>query len=151
MAARRPPAWNQWPEVVARDARKAQFVGDLPHAWVASDYIRCVLDLFAYERGDGAMLLAGGIPTAWVNRAGVAIRGLHTPYGTLSYSLVRTGERIAEMTLSASGRVPPGGFVLAGPWPRPLYATVNGRPVAITGDELRIDELEAKVVLQLGR
>ena len=88
---------------------------------------------------------------AWVDRAGVAIRGLHTPYGTLSYSLVRTGERIAEMTLSASGRVPPGGFVLAGPWPRPLYATVNGRPVAITGDELRIDELEAKVVLQLGR
>ena len=151
MAGRRPPAWNQWPEVVTRDARKAQFVGDLPHAWVASDYIRSVLDLFAYERGDGAMLLAGGIPAEWVNRAGVAIRGLNTPYGTLSYSLVRTGERIAEMTLSASGRVPPGGFVLAGPWKRPVHATVNGKPVAITGDELRIDELEAKVVLQLGR
>jgi len=151
MAGRRPPAWNQWPEVVARDARKAQFVGDLPHAWVASDYIRAVLDLFAYERGDGAMLLAGGIPAAWVNRAGVAIRGLNTPYGTLSYSLVRTGERIAELTLSASGRVPPGGFVLAGPWPRPLHATVNGKPVAITGDELRIDELEARVALQFGR
>ena len=26
------------------------FIGDLPHAWVASDYIRSVLDLFAYER-----------------------------------------------------------------------------------------------------
>ena len=56
---------------------------------------------------DGAMVLAGGIPAAWLDRAGIAIRGLRTPYGTLAYSLVRTGERIAEMTLSASGRVRP--------------------------------------------
>jgi hypothetical protein len=81
----------------------------------------------------------------------VAIRGLRTPYGILGYSLVRTDARVAELTLSATGRVPPGGFVLAGPWPRPLHATVNGKPVAIRGDELRIDELEAKVVLQFGR
>ena len=151
MAGRNPAAWNQWPEVVAHDARKPLFIGDLPHAWVASDYIRSVLDLFAYERGDGAMMLAVGIPNAWLDRAGVAIHGLHTPYGTVSYSLVRTGERIAELTLSATGRVPPGGFVLAGPWPRPLHASINGKPVTITGNEVRIDALDAKVVLQLGR
>ena len=151
MAGRNPAAWNQWPEVVAHDVRKPLFIGDLPHAWVASDYIRSVLDLFAYERGDGAMMLAVGIPNAWLDRAGVAIHGLHTPYGTVSYSLVRTGERIAELTLSATGRVPPGGFVLAGPWPRPLHASINGKPVTITGNEVRIDALDAKVVLQLGR
>lgn len=151
MAGRRPQSWNQWPEVVARDTQKPLFVGDLPHAWVASDYIRSVLDLFAYERSDGAMMLAVGIPAAWLDRAGVAIRGLRTPYGTIAYSLVRTDSRVAELTLSATGRVPPGGFVLAGPWPRPLHATVNGKPVAIAGGELRIDELEAKVVLQFGR
>lgn len=151
MAGRRPLAWNQWPEVVARDARSAHFVGDLPHAWVASDYIRSVLDLFAFERGDGAMVLAGGIPAAWVDRAGVAVRGLRTPYGTLAYSLARISDRVAELTLTASGRVPPGGFVLAGPWPRPLYATINGKPVALKGDELRIDELQARVVLELPR
>ena len=150
MDGRRPAAWNQWPEVVGRELRKPLFVGDAPHAWVASDYIRALLDLFAYERSDGAMMLAAGIPAPWLDRAGVAIRGLNTPYGTVSYSLVRTGQRIAELTLSASGRVPPGGFVLAGPWQRPLHATINGRPVII-GNELRIDELEAKVVLQLGR
>ena len=151
MAGRRPATWNQWPEVVAHDLKKPLFVGDLPHAWVASDYIRSVLDLFAYERADGAMMLAVGIPAAWLDRAGVAIHGLHTPYGTVSYSLVRTGERIAELTLSATGRVPPGGFVLAGPWPRPLHASINGKPVTITGSEVRIDALDAKVVLQLGR
>ncbi|HEX6137502.1 MAG TPA: discoidin domain-containing protein [Casimicrobiaceae bacterium] len=152
MAGRRPPAWNQWPEVVAREPRQVLFVGDLPHAWVASDYIRSVLDLFAYERGgDGAMVLAAGIPDAWLDRAGVAIRGLRTPYGGLAYSLVRSAEGVAELTLTASGRVPPGGFVLAGPWPRIVHATVNGRPVTIAGDELRIDDLDAKVVVQFAR
>jgi hypothetical protein len=151
MEGRRPAAWNQWPEVVGRESRKPLFIGDLPHAWVASDYIRAVLDLFAYERSDGAMILAAGVPAAWLDRAGVAIRGLYTPYGTVAYSLVRTDPRVAELTLSASGRVPPGGFVLAGPWQRLLHATINGKPVAIHGNELRIDELEAKVVLQLSR
>ena len=151
MDGRRPAAWNQWPEVVTKDAQTPTFVGDLPHAWVASDFIRAVLDLFAYERSDSAIVLAGGIPSAWLDRAGIAIRGLRTPYGTLSYSLVRTDQRVAELTLSASGRVPPGGFVLAGPWPRPLHATVNGKSLQTQGDEIRIDELEAKVVLQFGR
>ncbi|HSU44426.1 MAG TPA: hypothetical protein VLN42_09445, partial [Casimicrobiaceae bacterium] len=151
MEGRRPAAWNQWPEVVGRDPRAVRFIGDLPHAWVASDYIRSVLDLFAYERGDGAMVLAGGVPGPWLDRAGIAIRGLRTPYGTLNYSLVRISDRIAELTLTASGRVPPGGFVLAGPWSRPLHATINGKSVAVRGDEVRIDELQARVVLELPR
>jgi F5/8 type C domain-containing protein len=149
MDGRRPSTWNQWPEVVAHDPHAARFIGDLPHAWVASDYIRSVLDLFAYERGDGAIVLAGGVPAAWLDRAGVAIRGLRTPYGTLSYSLVRLGDRIVELTLTANGHVPPGGFVLDGPWSRPLHATVNGKPVDVRGDELRIDEVQARVVLEL--
>ena len=151
MEGRRPAAWNQWPEVVGRDPRAVRFIGDLPHAWVASDYIRSVLDLFAYERGDGAMVLAGGVPDPWLDRAGIALRGLRTPYGTLNYSLVRISERIAELTLTATGRVPPGGFVLAGPWSRPLHATINGKSVAVHGDEVRIDELQARVVLELPR
>jgi hypothetical protein len=150
LAARHPAAWNQWPEIIAREARVAHFIGDLPHAWVASDYVRSVLDLFAYERADGAYVLAGGIPASWLDRAGVAIRGLRTPYGTLSFSLVRLGERIVELTLTANGSVPPGGFVLAGPWPTPLHASVNGKAIDLRGGELRIDETQARVVLELG-
>ena len=149
LTGRRPAAWNQWPEVVAHDPRAVYFVGDLPHAWVASDFIRSVLDLFAYERDDGAIVLARGIPASWLDRAGVSIRALRTPYGTLSYSLARISDRIAELTLTASGSVPPGGFVLAGPWARPLHATINGKPVALQDDAVRIDELQARVVLEL--
>ncbi|MGZ8255395.1 MAG: discoidin domain-containing protein, partial [Burkholderiaceae bacterium] len=56
---RRPIGWNQWAEVVLRDAREPRFLGDMPHGWVASDQIRSVLDLFAYEHeGERSLVLA---------------------------------------------------------------------------------------------
>ncbi len=47
---RRPVEWNQWAEVVSSTPRTPFFVGDLPHAWVASDFLRSALDMFAYTR-----------------------------------------------------------------------------------------------------
>src|SRR5436305_10507008 len=38
------------PEVVYKDLRAPNFLGDLPHTWVGSDFIRSFLDLLAYER-----------------------------------------------------------------------------------------------------
>jgi hypothetical protein len=106
----RPLAWNQWAEVVGRDPRAIRFIGDMPHAWVASDFVRSVLDLFAYERDDHALVLAGGIPGDWLDGEGVAIERLRTPYGALSYSLKRDGRR---MTLRVDpGASPPGGFAI---------------------------------------
>jgi hypothetical protein len=63
---RRPRAWNQWAEVVGRAPREPRFIGDMPHAWVHSDFARSALDLFAYERdADHALVLAAGVPAAW--------------------------------------------------------------------------------------
>ena len=59
-ADRRPAGWNQWAEVVLRDAREPRFLGDMPHGWVASDQIRSVLDLFAYEDEGERVAGAGG-------------------------------------------------------------------------------------------
>jgi hypothetical protein len=57
----RPAGWNQWAEVVLRDPREPRFLGDMPHGWVASDQIRSVLDLFAYEHeGERSLVLAAG-------------------------------------------------------------------------------------------
>ncbi|MFP5247272.1 MAG: discoidin domain-containing protein, partial [Thermoanaerobaculia bacterium] len=41
----RPAGWNQWAEVVWRDERAPKFIGDMPHTWVGSDFIRSILDL----------------------------------------------------------------------------------------------------------
>ena len=76
LAGRRPAAWHQWAEVVGRDARQPRFMGDMPHAWVASDYIGSVLDLFAYERGvDHAVVLGAGLRPAWRRGHGISVAG----------------------------------------------------------------------------
>ena len=91
-----PQPWNQWAEVVSRTPRKPFFVGDLPHAWVASDFVRSALDMFAYTREiDDSIVLAAGIPADWLEGKGIAIRDLRTPNGKLGYSLRRTGGKLA--------------------------------------------------------
>jgi hypothetical protein len=148
---RRPAPWNQWPEVVHRDPKQPRFVGDMPHGWIASDFIRAALDLFAYEReGDAALVIAGGVPAAWLEGPGVAVKDLRTPYGRLSYSLKREGSRVL---LQVSGdRPPPGGFVFAWPGPQPPSGDtrLNGKGVRWDGAELRFHELPATIVVDGG-
>ena len=113
-ADRRPAAWNQWAEVVGRDPREPRFVGDMPHAWIASDYVRSALDLFAYDRAaDGALVLAAGVQPAWLEGDGISVRDLRTPYGRFGYTLkARNGQ--AELTITQPV-TPPGGLVLSLP------------------------------------
>ena len=147
MADRRPAAWNQWAEVVGRDPREIRFIGDMPHAWVASDFVRGALDMFAWDRRDDqALVLGGGLSQTWLVNEGSAIRGLATPYGSLDFAM-RGSPRRLNATIAGSAR-PPGGFVLA--WPfggPPPAARVDGRPakwhdralhIAATGKPIRI-------------
>ena len=149
----RPPEWNGWAEVVGRAPRAPRFLGDLPHGWVASDYLRSFLDLFALERrDDGALVLAAGVPREWL--AGgetVGVRGLRTPWGLLSYRLYRAdGRLIAE--IDALERRPPGGVRLALPLaPGPAAASVDGVATALTADgELALAGLPARVEVTEG-
>jgi hypothetical protein len=111
MLDRRPSAWNQWAEVVGREPRAPRFIGDMPHGWVASDFIRSVLDLFAYER-DGQLVLAAGIDPRWLEGDGIAIDNLRTPWGSLSYSLKRGADGKPDLKITGDAH-PPRGFVLA--------------------------------------
>jgi hypothetical protein len=146
---RRPAAWNGWAEVVGRVAREPRFIGDMPHAWVHSDYARSALDLFAYERdADRALVLAAGVPAAWFAGAGFGLERLPTPYGPLSYDVTAT-ER--EITLRIGpGPVPPGGLVV--PWPLPTPpgpVRLDGRPARWRGDppELHLPKRPATLVI----
>ena len=116
MHDRRPAEWNQWAEVVGRDPRESRFVGDMPHGWVASDFIRSVLDLFAYEReADQSLVIAAGVPAAWLDGDGIAIEHLRTPFGALSYALVRRDGRLRLEISGEDFRMPAGGIVFAPP------------------------------------
>jgi hypothetical protein len=146
---RRPTAWNQWAEVVGRSPREPRFIGDMPHAWVSSDFIRAALDLFAYERYEQqALVLAAGIPSTWLAGKGIAIRGLRTPYGTLNYALWR--DRVGlKLVLDGAGFAPPGGVVL--PWPidgSPGATTIDGSPAEWKNGELNIAKFPARVEIR---
>ena len=92
MADRRPSGWNHWAEVVWNEPRMPKFIGDMPHGWVGSDFLRSFLDLFAYEGAGGSLVLGAGLPPSWLRVAGgAAVRGLRTPYGMLDVSVAQEG------------------------------------------------------------
>jgi len=147
---RAPQAWNQWAEVVSRTPRKPFFVGDLPHAWVASDFVRSALDMFAYNRDmDDALVLAAGVPTAWLQGEGIAVQGLRTPQGQLNYRLQRSDRQLVLEV--QPGLVPPvGGVVL--PWPYagdPGEASINGEAAEWVNKELHVHQLPARVEIDV--
>jgi hypothetical protein len=56
------------PSYVKSTERGKVGLGDIPHGWVASDFIGAALDLCAYEREpDHAMVLGAGVPLVRVS------------------------------------------------------------------------------------
>ncbi|HTX52545.1 MAG TPA: discoidin domain-containing protein, partial [Candidatus Baltobacteraceae bacterium] len=150
LAYRRPLGWNQWAEVVGRDARTPRFIGDMPHAWIAADFIQSALDLFAYERqDDGALVLGAGIPTEWFAQP-IGIRNLQTPYGALSWTARREHGRLV-LTIAPGLTPPPGGVVFRWPYPNPPGRTaIDGHPAQWEiGGELRMRSIPATVTIDI--
>lgn len=149
-ADQQPRAWNQWAEVVSRTPRTPFFVGDLPHAWVESDYVRSALDLFAYTRDDDqSLVIAAGLPAAWLDGEGVAVEGLRTPYGALGYTIRRDRDRLV-LALSPGLKAPSGGIVLRWPYPqKPGRTSIDGKQAQWQGDELRIGTTPSRVTVTL--
>ncbi len=151
MRDRRPAGWNQWAEVVGRDPREIRFIGDMPHAWVASDFVRSGLDLFAWDRReDRALVLGGGLSTAWLSGDGSAISGLATPYGSLDFAM-RGNPRRLVATIGGSAR-PPGGFILDWPFAGPQPAArIDGKPAVWRGSSLHIPATGRAISIEVGR
>ncbi|MFK3649794.1 discoidin domain-containing protein [Lysobacter enzymogenes] len=145
-----PRGWNQWAEVVSRTPRKPFFVGDLPHAWVESDYVRSVLEMFAYTRDlDQSLVLAAGVPAAWLDGEGVSVSGLRTPYGALGYRLRRSGAQVS-FELESGLRLPPGGVALKWPLAKaPGRTLVDGQAREWKDGELKIERVPARVTVEV--
>jgi hypothetical protein len=132
----RPAAWNHWAEVVGRDAAAPRFIGDMPHTWVGSDFIRSATDMLVYEREtDDALVIGAGVLPEWVTAPqGVQVDGLMTRHGPVGYTMQGDSARVV-VRLHAGLRTPPGGITLASPLDRPVRrAEIDGRPVTAGPD-----------------
>jgi hypothetical protein len=151
-ADRRPPAWNEWQEIVWRDPASPRFIGDMPHIWTAASFVISVRDMLAYEREeDDALVLAAGVPAAWLAEPpGVAVRRLPTHYGVLGYDLRPEGPRALRMKIEGDLAVPRGGIVVRPPLPGPLTAvTLNGEALRTFDPEgVTIADVPANVLLE---
>jgi hypothetical protein len=121
----RPPEWNHWAEVVFNDPLSAKFIGDMPHTWVGSDFIRSVIDMFAYEREeDQALVLAAAIPSSWITAEPIGVEMLRTPFGPLTWSMQRDSGGVV-MRIEEGITIPPGGIVVDDQTIRALPAEVR--------------------------
>jgi hypothetical protein len=153
LSDRRPVRWNQWPEIAWRDHRTPGHVGDLPHTWIAAEYVLAVRSLFAYERsGQSAagspaqrtpsahgsprpatsarpastLVVAAGVAPEWLEGPGVRVAGLPTLHGALDLTLRRTDAVTIACHIGAGLSGP---IELRAPFDRPLAGVrVNGQP-----------------------
>lgn len=127
----RPAGWNQWAEVVLPDAREPRFLGDMPHAWVSSDYVRSVIDLFGWQRErDGAVLIGAGLDTAQLDALGPGqawgVAGLPMAGGLLHWRLERAHDGAGWRLQLAQGLPAPRRLVWPGSGPLPRVVQVGG-------------------------
>ena len=135
----RPAGWNQWAEVVLPDAREVRFLGDMPHAWVSSDYLRAALDLLAYEReATGSLVLGAGLSPAWRAAGDIGVVGLSTAWGRLDYRLLKRADGGWTLHIDRRPERLPGELRLAWPGsgPLPRASAETASPLSWQGREL---------------
>ena len=76
-------AGTSGPKWSAATPREPRFIGDMPHGWVASDFIRCRARHVRLRAAaaTGALVLGGGLSADWLSGGGIAVRRLRTSYG----------------------------------------------------------------------
>jgi hypothetical protein len=146
LSDRRPRPWNQWPEIAWRDPKAPAHIGDLPHTWIAAEYVLAVRSLFAYEReSDQSLILAAGLAPEWIEGAGVRVNGMPTLRGPLSYSLRRMDPRTLRCEIGGGIT---GKIVLRPPLTAPLRGvTVDGAAcTSFDADSVTVPHAPAQVM-----
>jgi len=146
LSDRRPLPWNQWPEIAWQDQRTPAHLGDLPHTWIAAEYVLAVRALFAYEReSDHVLIVAAGLAPEWLEGGGVHVNAMPTRYGAFSYSLRKLDAATLcfEIAAGFSGKL-----VLKPPLGAPLRSVIiDGSPFTdFDADSVTLPRTAAEVI-----
>ncbi|MEO8616682.1 MAG: discoidin domain-containing protein [Luteolibacter sp.] len=158
LSDRRPLEWNQWPEITWRDPRSPGHLGDVPHTWIAAEYLLAVASMVACEReATSSLVLATGMPWEWISSEnGFAVKNLPTRYGPLDFKIRADGTSTIHVEVGGSLTMPPGGLTIAPPLPasrRIVLATEargSAAPVTPSGEAITVGMIPFQAVLYLG-
>jgi hypothetical protein len=158
LSDRRPCEWNQWPEITWRNPRSPGHLGDIPHTWIAAEYLLAVASMIAAEReATDSMILASGMPWAWISDGnGFSVRDLPTRYGPLDFQIRANGQDSIHVEIGGSIRLPPGGLSIIPPLPagKSITAVTCERGTHsesdLTSTSLAVTSLPFHAELQLG-
>jgi len=111
-----------WREEQSLQHHKSWYNGDMPHNWASAEFIRLMLHLLAFERGDELHLFEGLPPTWLAPGAVTSLNRAMTRFGEISLELrVSKDGRTATLTVTPPTRTPP----------RRIVALVGGREVDV--------------------
>ena len=154
----RPHAWNQWPEITWRDPRSPGHLGDVPHTWIAAEYLLALASMVASDRETTAsMVLASGMPWSWIScLPGFSVKRLPTRFGKLDFSIAASGTQSIVVEVGGSLSLPPGGLSIAPPFPPNTQIVTamdsNGAPLPLdaSGTSITVRSIPFKATLLLG-
>jgi len=144
LSDRRPREWNQWPEITWRDPRSPGHLGDVPHTWIAAEYLLALASMVAAEReASASLVLASGMPWAWISQEnGFSVSNLPTRFGALDFRIIAIGNDSIHVEVGGPLSLPPGGLTIAPPLP-------PGMRIAGGGVSITVESLPFQAVLQL--
>jgi F5/8 type C domain len=159
LSDRRPCEWNQWPEITWRDPRSPGHLGDVPHTWIAAEYLLAVASMVAAEReATASLVLASGMPWAWISDDdGFSVGNLPTRYGPLDFRIRAVRKGLIHVEIGSSITLPPGGLTIVPPLPdgKRIAAVecLRGTHAALepAGDSVVVTSLPFVADLHLGK
>jgi hypothetical protein len=159
LSERHPCAWNQWPEITWRDPRCPGHLGDVPHTWIAAEYVLALASMVADERdATDSLVLAAGMPWKWISEnGGFAVRNLPVRHGSLDFEIKASADGSIHVRVGGLSELPSGGLFIAPPLPdgaRLAVASVDQGAAEISpdGKSLKVENLPfaAKLLTETG-
>lgn len=146
----RPLGWKHWAEVGYLDAEPGRWIGDMPHTWVGSEFIKALRLMLVHEReSDGVLVFAAGVKPSWMTgEVGLRAVDLPTHYGPVNLTgTLRGTKAVFNVSGTLRDSVP---IALRLPWSRGIRSIhLNGKAVSASNQEISIPQLPARIEVTL--
>jgi hypothetical protein len=93
MKYRRPEDWQMFAEVVDSRLRHTGYLGDMPHTWIGTEYVRAIVGMLMHE-ADTYLELLPGAPPEWMVGSGATVVEMPTAYGPLTMTAKQIGDEL---------------------------------------------------------